>query len=75
LTLVQATPAIGMIFLRAGNDHVILAKSGAPLQRDAKDSRRPHHAFKVDPEKSAVNQWSSRGWSLRRKEMKHMSVS
>jgi len=51
LTLVQAAPAIGMVFLRAGTDHVILAKSDAPLQRDAKDSRRAHHAFKVDPEK------------------------
>jgi catechol 2,3-dioxygenase-like lactoylglutathione lyase family enzyme len=51
LTLVQAAPAGGMVFLRAGKDHVILAKSDAPLQRGAKDSRRAHHAFKVDPEK------------------------
>jgi catechol 2,3-dioxygenase-like lactoylglutathione lyase family enzyme len=51
LTLVQAAPAIGMVFLRAGTDYVILAKNDAPLQRDAKDSRRAHHAFKVDPEK------------------------
>jgi catechol 2,3-dioxygenase-like lactoylglutathione lyase family enzyme len=51
LTLVQAAPAIGMVFLRAGHDHVILAKSDAPLLRDAMDSRRAHHAFKVDPEK------------------------
>jgi catechol 2,3-dioxygenase-like lactoylglutathione lyase family enzyme len=51
LTLVQAAPAVGLVFLRAGNDHVILAKSDAPLQRDPKDSRRAHHAFKVDPEK------------------------
>ncbi len=51
LTLVQTAPAIGMVFLRAGNDHVILAKSDAPLQRSAKDSRRAHHAFKVDAKK------------------------
>src|SRR6516164_9734409 len=51
LTLVQASPATGMVFLRAGNDHVILSKSDSPLQRDAKDSRRAHHAFKVDPDK------------------------
>jgi len=50
LTLVQTAPANGMVFLRAGNDHVILAKNDAPLQRDAKDSRRAHHAFKVDSE-------------------------
>jgi glyoxylase I family protein len=51
LTLIQSTPAIGMVFLRAGHDHVILAKSDAPLKRDPKDSRRAHHAFKVDPDK------------------------
>lgn len=51
LTLVQTAPAIGMVFLRAGNDHVILAKTDAPLQRSPRDSRRAHHAFKVDPEK------------------------
>ena len=51
LTLVQTAPAIGMVFLRAGNDHVILAKSDAPLERSAKDSRRAHHAFKVDADK------------------------
>jgi catechol 2,3-dioxygenase-like lactoylglutathione lyase family enzyme len=51
LTFVQDAPAIGMVFLRAGNDHVILAKSDAPLKRDPKDSRRAHHAFKVDAEK------------------------
>ena len=49
LTLVQASPTTGMVFLRAGHDHVILAKSDVPLQRDARDSRRAHHAFKVDP--------------------------
>jgi catechol 2,3-dioxygenase-like lactoylglutathione lyase family enzyme len=51
LTLVHDTPAVGMVFLRAGADHVILAKSDAPIRRDPKDSRRAHHAFKVDPEK------------------------
>jgi glyoxylase I family protein len=51
LTLVHETPAVGMVFLRAGADHVILAKSDAPIRRDPKDSRRAHHAFKVDPEK------------------------
>ena len=44
LTLVQASPTTGMVFLRAGHDHVILAKSDVPLQRDARDSRRAHHA-------------------------------
>jgi catechol 2,3-dioxygenase-like lactoylglutathione lyase family enzyme len=49
LTLVHdATEVLGMVFLRAGKDHIILAKSDAPLERSAKDSRRAHHAFKVD---------------------------
>jgi catechol 2,3-dioxygenase-like lactoylglutathione lyase family enzyme len=49
LTLVNDASAItGMVFLRAGDDHVILARSDAPIQRSARDSRRAHHAFKVD---------------------------
>ncbi len=51
LTFVQDAPASGIVFLRAGHDHVLLARSDAPLPRDATDSRRAHHAFKVDPEK------------------------
>jgi catechol 2,3-dioxygenase-like lactoylglutathione lyase family enzyme len=51
LTLVQTVPAAGMVFLRAGDDHVILARCDAPIQRNAKDSRRAHHAFKVDADK------------------------
>ena len=51
LTLVHDARAYGMVFLRAGDDHVILARSDAPLQRSAADSRRAHHAFKVDAAK------------------------
>ncbi|NBS59469.1 MAG: hypothetical protein EBS65_21010 [Betaproteobacteria bacterium] len=51
LELVSDGSAFGMVFLRAGNDHVILAKSEAPLVRNARDSRRAHHAFKVAPDK------------------------
>ena len=48
LKLVNDGSAFGMVFLRAGDDHVILARSDTPLQRSAADSRRAHHAFKVD---------------------------
>jgi len=52
LKLVQdAASTLGMVFLRAGKDHVILARSDAPLGRDPKDSRRAHHAFKIDSER------------------------
>ena len=48
LKLVNDASARGMVFLRAGDDHVILARSDAPLQCSATDRRRAHHAFKVD---------------------------
>ncbi len=51
LKLVQTAPAAGLVFLQAGPDHVILARSDAPLHRSAKDARRAHHAFKVDADK------------------------
>ena len=40
-----------MVFLRAGKDRGILARSDAPLRRNARDSRRAHHAFKFDAAK------------------------
>lgn len=63
LTLVNDASSYGMVFLRAGDDHVILARSDAPLKRSAADSRRAHHAFKVDAEKyDAAKSWlASRG--------------
>ncbi|MFN0301773.1 MAG: VOC family protein [Burkholderiales bacterium] len=51
LKLVNDGSAFGMVFLRAGDDHVILTRSDAPLQRSAADSRRAHHAFKIDAAK------------------------
>jgi catechol 2,3-dioxygenase-like lactoylglutathione lyase family enzyme len=48
---VHEAPAYGMVFLKAGEDHVILCRSDLPIQRSAKDSRRAHHAFKVDAHK------------------------
>jgi catechol 2,3-dioxygenase-like lactoylglutathione lyase family enzyme len=49
LKLVQAVPS--MVFLKAGDDHVILAKCNEPIQRSPRDSRLAHHAFKVDADK------------------------
>jgi catechol 2,3-dioxygenase-like lactoylglutathione lyase family enzyme len=51
LKLIQNAVAGGMVFLKAGDDHVILAKVGGSLERDRKDTRRAHHAFKVDADK------------------------
>jgi catechol 2,3-dioxygenase-like lactoylglutathione lyase family enzyme len=50
-TPVQDLPAAGMVFLRAGSDHVILAKCGALVPRDPKDARRAHHAFKIESDR------------------------
>ena len=58
LKLVSVARTNGMVFLRAGDDHVILARSDAPLKRSAADSRRAHHAFKVDADKyEAAKSW------------------
>ena len=51
LELVSDGSAFGMVFLRAGEDYVVLAKSDAPLARSSRDTRRAHHAFKVDTAK------------------------
>jgi glyoxylase I family protein len=51
LKYVQTSPALGLVFLKAGDDYVLLAKSDTPLQRTAKEARRAHHAFKVDADK------------------------
>ena len=48
LELVRNAPELGMVFLKAGDDHVILSRSDAPLARNPKDSRRAHHAFRID---------------------------
>ena len=48
LKLVNDGSAYGMVFLRAGDDHVNLTRNDTPLQRSTVDSRRAHHAFKID---------------------------
>jgi catechol 2,3-dioxygenase-like lactoylglutathione lyase family enzyme len=50
LTFVAAPPDSGMVFLRAGSDHVILCRSEDGERPVAvADGRRVHHAFHVDP--------------------------
>ncbi|MBM3530383.1 MAG: hypothetical protein FJX62_20055 [Alphaproteobacteria bacterium] len=51
LKYVQTSEKLGLVFLKAGDDYVLLAKSDTPLQRTAREARRAHHAFKVDAEK------------------------
>lgn len=51
LRLVANVPAAGMVFLAAGNDHLVLCKSETPIQPNGTDARRVHHAFRVDSDK------------------------
>jgi catechol 2,3-dioxygenase-like lactoylglutathione lyase family enzyme len=38
-----------MVFMAAGQDHVILCKSETPIRPNAEGKRRVHHAFAVEP--------------------------
>jgi catechol 2,3-dioxygenase-like lactoylglutathione lyase family enzyme len=49
LTFLRESPAFQMMFLQAGKDYVVLAKSDTPIQPNADGSRRVHHAFAVEP--------------------------
>lgn len=48
LKVVHSAPGYGMLFLKAGSDHVILCKADTRVQRTPQELRRIHHAFQVD---------------------------
>lgn len=48
LTFVAAPPDSGMVFLRAGRDHVILCQSEHTPGSTTEDGTRLHHAFHLD---------------------------
>ena len=47
LELVQRS-SLGMVFLKAGDDHVILCRSKTPINPNPGNSIMVHHAFRVD---------------------------
>jgi len=49
LTFLRESPSFQMMFLRAGKDYVVLAKSDTPIKPNAEGGRRVHHAFAVEP--------------------------
>jgi glyoxylase I family protein len=49
LEMVQKTP-IGMTFLKAGDDHVILCHSKTPINPNPGNGILVHHAFRIDPD-------------------------
>ena len=51
LELVQRVKDLGMVFLKAGSDHVILCHSQTPIQPNIGNGILVHHAFHVEHEK------------------------
>tara|TARA_B100000700_G_scaffold330886_1_gene459776 strand:+ start:24002 stop:24484 length:483 start_codon:yes stop_codon:yes gene_type:complete len=51
LETVQVIPPIGMVFMRSGEDFVILTKSKTPVEPNPGDEFFVHHAFRVDVDK------------------------
>ncbi len=51
LRTIQRVPAIGMVFMMAGDDHVILTRSKTPIDPNPGNEFLVHHAFRVDVDK------------------------
>jgi catechol 2,3-dioxygenase-like lactoylglutathione lyase family enzyme len=51
LETVQVVPPIGMVFMRSGDDFVILTRSKTPVDPNPGDEFFVHHAFRVDVDK------------------------
>lgn len=63
LEVVQKVPSVGMVFLRSGDDYIILTKSKTPIDPNPGNEFLVHHAFKVDANKydEAVSHLRSHG--------------
>jgi len=48
LKVVQRVPSIGMVFLQAGSDYVILCRSKTPIDPNPGKEIMVHHAFRID---------------------------
>ena len=48
LETVQVVPPIGMVFMKSGEDHVILTRSKTPVDPNPGNDFLIHHAFRVD---------------------------
>jgi metallothiol transferase len=51
MDLIQKVPPLGMAFLKAGADHVILCKSETPIDPNPGRGILVHHAFRIDADK------------------------
>ena len=50
LSFIEAPPGSGMVFLGVGADYLVLCECMTPINPNAGDDIRVHHAFSVDPE-------------------------
>ena len=48
MEMVQRVPSLGMVFLKAGSDFVILVASKTPIKPNPGNEILVHHAFRVD---------------------------
>ena len=51
LRTIQRVPSVGMVFMVAGDDHVILTRSKTPIDPNPGKEFFVHHAFRVDVDK------------------------
>ena len=63
LRIIQRVPAVGMVFMVSGNDHVILTRSKTPIDPNPGKEFLIHHAFRVDVDKydNAIDHVRSHG--------------
>lgn len=50
-TVMRAPEPVNLLFMKSGEDYVVLAKSKTPINPNLGDDRMVHHAFRVDIEK------------------------
>jgi catechol 2,3-dioxygenase-like lactoylglutathione lyase family enzyme len=75
LELVQKS-SLGMVFLKAGQDHVILCHSKTPIDPNPGMGILVHHAFRVDPDgyEKAVAELRAHGVDILFEEDRHGGV-
>ncbi len=50
-TVDRAPPPVNLVFMKSGEDFVVLSKSNTPINPNLGDDRFVHHAFLLDPGK------------------------
>lgn len=76
MEVVQRIPPMGMVFLRSGEDIIVLAKSKTPINPNVGEEFMIHHAFLVDGDKydEALTFLRSKGVALLFEELRKEGV-